>query len=255
MRVIVTLSGGLSSAWCAWWALREFPRKDVVLYFNDTKWEHPDLYRFLSDFTHFLQHPLTEDSDGRTPEQLFYDNRALANNLMPFCSRVLKANRLQSFFQDGDVLLFGIDGREAHRAQRIETVYTDIGSRTNRWVDVRFPIIEAGLTKGDINTFFMINNIRPPALYSLGFEHNNCSGGCVRAGKTQWVHLYRTLPDVYADRERVEEEMRKHTGRDIHFLKNETLRNLRLRADRGELSRRYEPKNVTECVGVCGTFN
>ncbi len=88
---IVTLSGGKASAWCADWAFKHYEKKDVILYFNDTKWEHEDLYRFLDDLSNHFDHPITRDSDGRTPEQLFYDNNYLANNLAPFCSRILKA--------------------------------------------------------------------------------------------------------------------------------------------------------------------
>jgi 3'-phosphoadenosine 5'-phosphosulfate sulfotransferase (PAPS reductase)/FAD synthetase len=47
--VIVGFSGGVTSAWCAGWALREFPRGDVVLLWHDTKEEHEDTYRFLPE--------------------------------------------------------------------------------------------------------------------------------------------------------------------------------------------------------------
>jgi len=104
MSVIVTVSGGKASAWCAYWALNHYKKSEVVLYFNDTRWEHPDLYRFLYDLSNHLNHPIVWDSDGRSPEQLFYDNNALANNRMPFCSRILKAQRLQRYYKDGDTL-------------------------------------------------------------------------------------------------------------------------------------------------------
>ena len=107
-RVIATISGGKASAWCANWALKTYRKEDVLLYFNDTKWEHPDLYRFLNDLSEYLNHPIFFDSDGRTPEELFYDHRALANNRMPFCSSTLKAERLQKYYQDGDTLVFGL---------------------------------------------------------------------------------------------------------------------------------------------------
>jgi len=47
-RIVVALSGGKASAFCANWAIEKY-NKNVLLYFNDTKWEHPDLYRFLDD--------------------------------------------------------------------------------------------------------------------------------------------------------------------------------------------------------------
>ena len=41
-KIVVGFSGGVTSAWCAGWALRNFPRDEVVLLFCDTKEEDPD---------------------------------------------------------------------------------------------------------------------------------------------------------------------------------------------------------------------
>lgn len=38
-RVIVGFSGGVTSAWCAGWALENYPREEVILLFHDTKEE------------------------------------------------------------------------------------------------------------------------------------------------------------------------------------------------------------------------
>ena len=255
MSVIVAISGGKASAWCADWALKNYPKDEVVLYFNDTKWEHKDLYRFLDDLSEYFGHPITYDSDGRSPEALFYDNNALANNRMSFCSRILKAERLQKFYKDGDTLLFGIGVDEAHRAKRILSVYLGVAERTGKWPKVSFPLIQAGATEDDINNFLKDAGIQEPALYRMGFSHNNCSGGCVRAGKKHWKSLYEKLPEVYADRERVENEMRAYLGKDVHFFRDETLEHFRGRIDRGELSAHYDDKDEpeVECIGICST--
>jgi len=254
-RIIVTLSGGKSSAYCAYWAFQTFPKDKIILYFNDTKWEHYDLYRFLKELSHKFNHPLTIDSDGRTPEQLFYDNRALANTRMPFCSRVLKAERLQKFYNDGDILIFGIGTDEAHRAIRIDNRYQTIAAKTKKIPEVRFPLLEENITKKDIHNFLNKYEIKEPLLYQLGFLHNNCSGGCVQAGKKQWKMLYEKLPEIYLDRERTEENVRKFLNKDVHFFKDETLRAFRKRIENNELSKYYDnsEETETECIGVCDT--
>lgn len=254
-RIIVALSGGKASAWCADWALRHHPKEAVVLYFNDTKWEHADLYRFLNDLSDYFDHPITYDSDGRDPETLFYDKRALANNRMPFCSRILKAERLQKYYKDGDTLVFGISADEAHRANRIVGVYADVAERSGRWPKLSFPLISENITRQQIDEFLVAANIQEPLLYRLGFAHNNCSGGCVRAGKKHWKLLYEKLPEVYADRERVEQEVREYLGKDISFFKDETLEAFRGRIDRGELSAHYDTddEKETECIGICSS--
>ena len=258
MRLIVTVSGGKASAWCANWAIKRYhPEHEVILYFNDTKWEHPDLYRFLDDLASYLKHPITFDSDGRSPEDLFYDNNALANNRMPFCSRVLKAERLQEFYKHEDVLVFGIGEDEPHRMVRLVEMYKMIGIKTRKIARLCFPLISENITKREIDDFLIDAGLKEPLLYRLGFLHNNCSGGCVRAGKKHWKLLYEKLPEVYADRERVEREMREYTGKDIHFLKDETLESFRGRIERNELSSHYDPEDdkEVECIGICSRIN
>lgn len=255
MSTIVTVSGGRASAWCADWALKTCPKEDVVLYFNDTKWEHEDLYRFLDDLSKHLNHPIIFDSDGRDPEQLFYDKRALANNRMPFCSRILKAERLQKFYKDGDTLVFGIGADELHRAKRIVGVYQAVAAKTGKWPKLSFPLIENNITEQDLNAFLEGAKIQEPMLYRLGFLHNNCSGGCIRAGKKQWKMLYEKLPEVYAERERVEREVRKFLGKDVSFFKGETLEAFRGRIERKELSKYYDTDDKeTECIGICSSI-
>lgn len=253
-RTIVAISGGKSSAWCAKWASED--RDSPLLYFNDTKWEHKDLYRFLDDISESLGLPILKDSDGRTPEQLFYDQRALANNRMPFCSRILKAERLQNFVQDGDELVFGIGANEEHRALRIAQVYQLVSAKKGISLSIRFPLIEDGIESGEVDRWLESEKIDQPYLYSIGFTHNNCSGGCVRAGKLQWKLLLDNLPEVYDERERVEREVGIFLGKEVTYLKDISLERFRKKAESGELSDRYYiGENFQgECMGICSMF-
>lgn len=257
-RVIVAISGGKASAWCAGWALEKYDKNNVILYFNDVKWEDQDLYRFLEDLSKALNHPITEDSDGRSPEQLFYDQKCLANNRLPFCSRILKAERLHKFFQEGDTLVFGIGCDEIHRAQRLVHMYQKIADKRGiNAPKMEFPLIKNKVKKADIDAWLYNLGIEEPLLYKLGFEHNNCSGGCVRAGKWQWVQLYHIRPEVYAERERVEREWQQTTGKQNTILKDISLTDLREKIINNELSNYYadvKPKDTHECLGICDSM-
>ena len=99
-RVVVGFSGGVSSAWCAGWALRQFPRDEVVLLWHDTKEEHPDTYRFLREMAAALQMPITERSDGRSVTELFRDEGYLGNNQNAMCSRILKVEQGDKYFDE-----------------------------------------------------------------------------------------------------------------------------------------------------------
>jgi len=249
MRHIVCLSGGIASAWVAKWA-KENLSGAIVYYFNDTGWEHPDLHRFLGDISQALSISITHDTDGRTPEDVFYDQRMLANNRVPLCSKVLKAQRLQKYARPGDVCYFGIDCQEAHRAIRISQIYAGLR------VDCRFPLIETMTEKSTARAEILALGIPEPELYRLGFAHNNCSGGCVRAGVRQWAKLYRLLPAVFADRERVEAEVSLFLGKRVTYMKDESLKELRSRIDKqGNLDYGPETQEVIECVGICTLEN
>lgn len=249
MKNIVALSGGLSSAWVAKWALDS--GLEPELYFNDTKWEDADLYRFLADIEKALGVKITFDSDGRSPEELFYAHNMLANNRVPFCSHELKAKRLQKYAKAGDVVFFGIDGSEAHRAIRIKRIYDDLG------VHSRFPLLENNVTKEQVKATIASLGIKQPRLYDQGFGHNNCGGGCVRAGKKQWAHLLRVNPELYAERERVENEVGLYVGKKVSYMKDLTLYELRgLVENQGVLDfGDDDDKTHGECIGVCNTEN
>lgn len=255
MRVIATLSGGKSSAWCANWAAKEYGKENTILYFNDTKWEHPDLYRFLRDISRYIGIPITEDTDGRTPEEVFRDLRFLGNNRVPICSRVLKANRLQKFYKDGDILVFGIGPEERHRADRIVAAYQKVAVISGKYPLIRFPLIENNITKYEIVSWLTAIGIEEPYLYRIGFPHNNCSGGCVRAGSKQWYSLLNRLPEVYTERERAEENIGRYLGKKVSYMKEETLHEFRDRVGQSMYDFSDQEEFEGECIGICDLQN
>jgi 3'-phosphoadenosine 5'-phosphosulfate sulfotransferase (PAPS reductase)/FAD synthetase len=242
---ITTLSGGLMSFYSAYLAIQKYGKENILLYFNDTKWEHPDLYRFLSDIKSYLDKEIFFDSDGRNPEQVFFNEHFLGNDRVPLCSRILYAVRLQKYYQDGDNLIFGIGLEEHHRMQRIIAAYQVVYAKTGKYCTLEFPLIDKKKKKSMVKEWFWNTGIRIPKLYFLDFEHNNCSGGCVRQGKKQWLHLLKTLPEIYREREDLEKRFMERFGKGT-FLKNTTLE---------ELRKQTKPEiaidEIGECVGIC----
>lgn len=252
MKVIVALSGGMASAWCANWAIENWGKDQVELYFNDTKWEDQDLYRFLEDLEAHWGVKIVRDNDGRNPEEVFNDQHLMGNSRIAICSRILKAERLQKYYGDGDILVFGIDKTEEHRAVRITQVYADVAVKRKKTCQVFFPLIDQGIEKWQVRDWLKSTGIRQPRLYDMEFAHNNCAGGCVRAGKKHWNHLLKNLPDVFAERERMETEFR-FSYPNATILKDETLEAFRLRMEASNQPELWtkEDQNVVECVGIC----
>ena len=244
---VVGFSGGVSSAWCAGWALRTYPKDEVVFLFHDTKEEDPDTYRFIREMAAALGHPVTERSDGRSVTQVFEDEGAIANNRMAFCSRILKAEQRDRYFSEisdvgscptcdglgtiGDegegceacggegernlVEIVNILGFSAIETQRVQRA---AGRAMAAGYACRFPMIEDKISKQAAADWCIALGVRPPEMYRWS-EHANCVG-CVRGGKAYWLAVAKNAPEAFEQRAKLEEEY-GHT-----VLKDTTLRQL-----------------------------
>jgi hypothetical protein len=249
---VVMFSGGVGSWAAAVRVVERFGVNGVTLLFTDTLIEDEDLYRFLGEAADNVGAPLVVVADGRTPWEVFRDRRFLGNTRVDLCSRILKRELadwwISKHFAPDDVIVYvGIDWSEAHRFERMMP----------RKLPYRYeaPLLEEPLlTKEDWLERLRTEGIEPPRLYSLGFPHNNCGGGCVKAGQGQFALLLRRLPDVYAEWERNEQALRDELG-DVAILRDRmggttkplTLQELRLRITRNEQVDLFD-------MGGCGCF-
>lgn len=204
-KVIVGFSGGVTSAWCAGWALRTFPREEVVLLFHDTKEEHPDTYRFLREMAAALDIPITERSDGRSVTELFYDEGFLGNNQNAMCSRILKVEQCDKYIAELraqgveeiiKVLGFGFGERE--RIQRMAARAARDGYM------VRYPVAELRVTKQQTADWCASMGVRPSAMYEWA-DHANCIG-CIKGGRAYFLAVREQHPEVFEQRAKLEEE-------------------------------------------------
>lgn len=207
-RVIVGFSGGVTSAWCAGWALRTYPREEVVLLFHDTKREHPDTYRFVREMSVRLEHPITERSDGRSVIELFRDEGFLGNGQETPCSTVLKAKQGSRYINElrqdlgAAVRIVKIVGYSAIEPKRVMRA---VGRAANEGIRVRFPVIEENITKQECVDWCQCTmGVRPSAMYEWS-EHANCIG-CVKGGRAYWLKVREHHPDVFEEMAQLEEE-------------------------------------------------
>lgn len=204
-KVVVGFSGGVTSAWCAGWALRNFPREEVVLLFHDTKEEHPDTYRFIREMSEALGVPVTDRSDGRSVTQLFRDEGFLGNGQNTFCSRVLKAEQgtkyvaeLRAEGYDNIVKVVGYSRNEPKRVNRL------LGYALADGFWPRFPVIEESVTKQQCADWVASTGVRLSEMYRWS-EHANCVG-CVKGGRAYWLAVAEHAPEVFEQRAQLEEE-------------------------------------------------
>lgn len=213
---IIFFSGGKSSFAVADYVKTHFPDDNIVLYFTDTMWEDPDLYRFIHEASDKLELPLLTHSRGITPPQLMVLQRFMANSRVGTCSKELKMKVAADFikkgivpkiekwynqeylksdqFTDNPILYFGISFEELHREIPIR----------NNWSPYQVEMVlidhiidnDAVLAKWDI---------RQPNLYFQNFTHNNCGGRCIKGGQSHFKNLL--LKDEKGFMELMEQEI------------------------------------------------
>lgn len=254
---VVNLSGGLSSAVSAERAVERFGVDRTTLVFADTLIEDDDLHRFIDETEEYLGCKVHRIADGRTPFEVFRDVRYLGNTRVDPCSKILKRDLIDRWVSENcpsDVVrVFGYRHDEEDRTQKL-------ASRLP-WT-CWFPLEERPwLSPAQLwDRVENVWNIRIPNLYVEGFEHNNCGGGCCKAGQKQFRRLYFTHPDRYAYWENGEQDMIEFLGRDdISILRDRrggTTKPLTLKAFRERIEQdasNYDETDVgaaCDCMGV-----
>lgn len=220
MKHVVQFSGGIGSFGVALRVAAKHGTKNMTLLIADTKAEDPDLWRFADDTSRLLGVPLTVVADGRNPWELFRDKRFLGNDRIAPCTKYLKQIPCRKWMKQhapvGDSIVYiGIENSKRDRA-RIRAI-----ARNWKPWRVQFPLCnkwEPVRTKEQLLNEARSYGIEPPAMYALGFEHNNCGGLCVRAGQKQWRHTLDVLPERFAYAEAQEQTLREQLG-DVTILR------------------------------------
>lgn len=218
---IVMFSGGVGS-WAAAKRVAEFAEpRSLRLLFTDTLIEDEDLYRFLDQAAENVGGELVRIADGRTPWELFREQRFLGNTRVDICSRVLKRELAEAWLKEHcdpatTTVYVGIDWTERHRFDRLRDRYAERG-----WT-FEAPLCDPPLlSKHQLLDWLRREGVEPPRLYGMGFPHNNCGGGCVKAGQGHFALLWRALPERFAEWERHEADLRRELG-DVAILRDRT---------------------------------
>jgi hypothetical protein len=205
---IIFFSGGKASLAVADFVKVSYPGDNILLYFTDTLWESPDLYRFIQEASDKLQLPLLIHGSGLNPMQLMFEKKLVYNSMIGDCSKILKQKVSRDFLKKGirpeieewqnrqylkdedfvtdAVLYFGIGFDEMHREPAIRKNWQPF--------QVEMPLIERNIWKDEVLKKY---DIRQPVLYDYGFSHNNCNGRCVKAGQGHYKLLKERMPDVF----------------------------------------------------------
>jgi len=213
---VVQYSGGACSFWAAKRVIDRYGSDTVVLLFADTKMEDEDLYRFLDETSQFLRVPITKIEDGRTPWQVFFDERFLGNTRVDPCSKILKRELLWKWMTEHApkaTVHVGLDWTEDHRLERLRTYRPEFKIEAPMMWD---PLVD----KPDMLIELKKLGFELPRLYKLGFAHNNCGGFCIKSGQAQFRLLLTEMPERYAFHEEQERKLRAFLDKDVAVLRD-----------------------------------
>jgi hypothetical protein len=269
MKHVIMFSGGIGSWAAAKMVAAKHGTENLYLLFTDVKGnaesphigEDEDTYRFLNDAVKNIGGQYIYLNEGRDIWEVFKDKRFLGNSRLANCSHLLKQKPARSWINENidpeeSVIYVGIDWSEIHRLPAIVRNYLPY--------KVVAPLAEpnyhsadkAYYDKEELIAWAQKEGLQPPRLYNLGFAHNNCGGGCVRAGQGQFKKLLDIMPERFAMWETKEQEMREFLNADVAIL-SETKNGIKKPLPLLELRRRAEesPKLIdTLDIGGCGCF-
>jgi len=262
LKHVVMFSGGIGSWAAAKIVAEKYGTDNLYLVFSDVKGfsddphigEDEDTYRFVEDAAKNVGGHLIILVDGRDIWQVFKDKKFLGNSRLAHCSFELKQKPARKWLVDNckpeEVRVYvGIDWTETHRLPAIIKNYKPY-------------IAEAPLTeppyrdKDQLFEWAEKEGLEIPRLYKLGFSHNNCGGGCVRAGQGQFKKLYDIMPERFKVWEEKEQEIREHIGKDVSIL-TEMVKGEKRPLTLAELRKRIDSQSSMldlDDIGGCGCF-
>jgi hypothetical protein len=256
MKTIVSVSGGLSSAYALKRVIETEGRENVIAIFADVKgtghshtWsdlpeleyllheryggESPDTYRFLWELSYGLDIPIERIEDGRSIWAVFAETRSFrlysGGRFVCKASELLKreviANWLTTTLEPGTYkMALGMGVFEGHRVHNAQKYW--------RWrlgwdIDVYSPLIDEWqgtkqvVDNCVINQWLLDAEIGVPNAYANGMQHNNCFDKCVHAGQSQRAAVYRANKESYLYDAWQEMRLRNVVGIDATIMRDE----------------------------------
>jgi hypothetical protein len=262
VKHVVMFSGGLGSWMTAKRVAEKHGIDDLVLLFADVGGQHDsphagedaDTYRFINEAAANIGGELVTLNEGRNIWEVFRDDRFLGNSRLANCSKYLKQIPCREWLDancdpDDTTIYVGIDWSESHRLPAIINAYLPYRAKA--------PMTEPPyLDKSAMQLECIKAGMAIPRLYAAGFPHNNCGGGCVRAGQAQFELLLREHPDRYAYWETQEQGLRDYLGKDVTILRDRSggdMTTLTLAKFRQQLERQPALFDAFD-FGGCGCF-
>lgn len=268
MLYVCNLSYGIGSWAASKVAVQRYGVENVLLLFADVKYEDEDTYLWGEAAAKNIGAQLIVITEGRTPWEVFRDERFLGNSRADPCSKILKRQTLDAWRAmhcdpTETTVVVGIHWSERDRFARWDKKrqeYAGVRYRLEAlgWHSIA-PLCEPPfLAYDELHAWAKREGLWEQRLYQLGFPHANCGGRCVKQGQAGWALLLKTMPERYRECEREEQGMRDFLDKDVSMLTEQldgkryplTLVTLRERLEAGG---EYDPFDFGACSCFSGT--
>lgn len=225
MNHIVALSGGKDSTAMAL-RLAEVEPRDYIYVCTPTGDELPDMIDHWLRLGELLGRPLVPVTTGKSLSGLIRHFKALPNNRMRWCTRMLKIEPYYRWLVEHAPAVSYV-GLRADEEGRQGMSFPEISGS----IKVRFPMREWGWGERDVWEYLDKRNVSIPA-------RTDCAR-CYHQTLGEWWRLWHDHADLYENAEAEEAWVSKERGRD-HTFRNATrdtwpagLKDLRERFERG----------------------
>lgn len=194
-RILVWFSCGAPSAVTGKLAIQTYGHERVQIINCDTKSsEHVDNYRFFNEVQAWLDHPIIEIRSEKYSDvdEVIEKTRYMSGPKGARCTTELKKIPRMKYSLADDIHVFGLAFDERKRLREFASRNPDM--------NLRWLLVEHCLSRQDCIEEIVRAGIRLPAMYSLGFDNNNCPG-CLKASSPWYWDMVRThFPEVFARR-------------------------------------------------------
>lgn len=194
-RIVCWFSCGDASAVATKLAIRLYKNaNEVVVARINLSTEHPDNDRFSAECARWFGVQITDLRSDEFADtwEVWESRRYIAGIKGAPCTTEMKKVVRYKFQRPDDIHVFGFtaEPNEVARAERMR--------RSNHELEMqlRFPLIEHGLTKADCHAIVRSAGIELPMMYRLGFDNNNCIG-CPKGGAGYWNMIRKHFPEQF----------------------------------------------------------
>lgn len=238
-RVLVWFSCGAASAVAAKYAVEKYPHAEI-LYCDTLKYEHEDNPRFMDDVARWVGKPikLLKSRLYTDVYDVYRRTGWLIGVAGARCTTELKRKVRKEYEQPGDLQIFGLSADEHKRIDRFE--------QNNHDVNLEWVLRDENIQKEDCYKILKTAGIELPAMYRLGYNHNNCKM-CVKGCTGFWNKVRVDFPDDFKQMAELEREM------NVAICKS-YVGGRRQRVFLDELdpnAGRYQPLKDIECGVLC----